>query len=44
MINQTGELFVYNDSAAICISYNQQDVFHSTILWIDFYDKKIYII
>lgn len=44
MINQPGELFIYSDSAAICISYNEHTVFRSTMLWIDFYDKKIYIL
>jgi len=43
MINQPGELFVYSDSAAICIAYNGHEYFRSAVLWIDFYDKKIYI-
>ena len=46
MINQPGELFVYSDSAAICIAYDEHAVYDSVssiVLWIDFYDKKIYI-
>ena len=53
MINQPGELFVYSDSAAICIAYDLEatkqsylysaSYSYSVELWINFYDKKIYI-
>ena len=40
MINQPGELFVYSDSAAICIAYNGHEYFRSAVLWIDFMIRK----
>lgn len=43
MKNTPGHLSTYIDSAAICIAYNQHAIFRSVVLWIDFYDKKIYI-
>ena len=46
MKNKPGHLSTYIDSAAICIAYDAHAVYDSvssTVLWIDFYDKKIYI-
>jgi len=46
MKNKPGHLSTYTDSAAICIAYDEHAVYDSVsfiVLWIDFYDKKIYI-
>lgn len=53
MINKPGDLFIDSHSVAICISYDLEATKHSYLysasysysveLWINFYDKKIYI-